>query len=1032
MLLFVGSVLSQENKVISGKVTDEKGNGLPNVTISVKGTSIGTTSKSDGTFSLTAPAYAKTLVFSSVGMTPMEVNIGNKDVFDVSLKPADREMQEVVVVGYGTQKRKEVTSSVATVRGQDIANKPVQSFDAALGGRAAGVQITVPNGVVNTPPVFRIRGTNSISLSSYPLIVIDGVPAFTGDLSSTSAAGNALSSINPSDIQSIDILKDAAATAIYGSRAANGVVLITTKRGRPGKAKVTYDGWVGFTRPYGLPDVLGADDYMTIKNEGLTNAGITTQKFLPTNGPDGKPINTNWNDYVYRNPVSHSHAISVSGGSEGTTYYFSAGYTDQEGILQKNSFIRKNLRFSVDNKTNKILSLGGTFGYSNEQNNASGTSGSLTGEAFNTAGLGRLAFVTAPNVGPYLNDGTYNLLGNNIGIMNNTVPQVGFYNPVAILDNNRSNSENNHIQGNVYVQLKPVSWMTLRSVYGVDFANVDNEIYQSPIHGDGYPSGNASSTLNKLKRTTWSNTAQFDYTFKDKHSFSLLGGMEQQRSTQDGFGLNRQNISDPYYTNIQGGWTTNNATGLAIGENYLNSLFGRLNYDFSKKYFLSGNVRRDEYSAFAPGHKAGTFWGASAGWDIARENFWGSLSDVISDFKIRGSYGTVGNIGGIDNFASYSLYGSGLYNGAPTFTFSQAGNANLKWETSKKTDVGFSFGLFKNILSGEVAFYKNNIDGLIYNVPQAPSRGLPGNALLMNVGSMYNKGVEVTLNANPVTKKDFSWTTSFNITFNKNEVTSLVPELGITEFTSSTSSLETVNITRVGYPLGSLYVVKTAGVDPQTGRRIFINKAGQQVRYQQVVPAGQSKWTFMDGTTAPAVGGADAVLYANSDPKIYGGFDNTFRYKNFDFNLLFTYQANFFVYYGSQAGLRDQRFWNNEKDVMRRWQKVGDVTDIPRVVNGDNVSNGSAFPLDINVSKGDFIKLRSLTLGYTLSPRILERAHISNLRMYVSGQNLAIFTKYPGPDPEVSSNGNGNTNQGVDRNTIGNGRVITIGMGLGF
>ena len=237
--------------------------------------------------------------------------------------------------------------------------------------------------------------------------------------------------------------------------------------------------------------------------------------------------------------------------------------------------------------------------------------------------------------------------------------------------------------------------------------------------------------------------------------------------------------------------------------------------------------------------------------------------------------------------------------------------------------------------------------------------------------------------------------------------------MGLTEFTSGTSGLETVNITRVGSSLGSLFVVRTAGVDPQTGRRIFINKSGQQVTYQHVVAAGQSKWKFADGSTAPAVGGADAVLYGNSDPRVYGGFDNTFRYKNFDLNLLFTYQSNFYVYYGSQAGLRDQRFWNNEKDVMRRWQKVGDVTDIPRVINGDNVSNGSAFPLDVNVSKGDFVKLRTLTLGYALTPKILERIHISNLRIYVSGPNLAIFQKYPGPDPEVSSNGNGNTNQAL-------------------
>src|ERR1700730_10985628 len=270
MLLFAGSVLAQ-NRIITGKVTDDKGNGLPNVTIGVKGTSIGTTSKVDGTYSLTAPSYSKTLEFSSVGMTPLEISIGNKDVINASMKPSDREMQEVVVVGYGTQKRKEVTGSLATVKGQAIADKPVQSFEQALAGRATGVQISVPNGALNAPPVFRIRGTNSISLSSYPLIVVDGVPAPTGDFSTTSAAGNALASINPNDIESIDIAKDAAATAIYGSRAANGVVFITTKKGKAGKPRVNYSGSVSWTKAYGIPEVMNAQQYTDYKNMAAAN-----------------------------------------------------------------------------------------------------------------------------------------------------------------------------------------------------------------------------------------------------------------------------------------------------------------------------------------------------------------------------------------------------------------------------------------------------------------------------------------------------------------------------------------------------------------------------------------------------------------------------------------------------------------------------------------------------------------------------------------------------------------------------------------
>lgn len=1030
-LLVVGA---WAQKTVTGKVTDNTGTPVANVSVQVKGSRTGTMTDANGSFAIAISAEAKILVFSAVDFNTVEETVGGRTVINVSLAPQEKVLQDVIVVGYGTQRKKEVTGSIATVKGADLANKPVQSFEQALGGRAAGVQVTIPSGVLNAPPVLRIRGTNSISLSSYPLIVLDGVPMYSGDFSGTSAAGNILASINPNDIESVDIAKDAAASAIYGSRAANGVLFITTKKGKSGKAKVTLDSWVGFTNVFGLPDLLDAFEYTDHKNSALVNAGTfnaTTNAFALTNGPDGNPINTNWYDYVYRRGVQHSNTVSVSGANDNTNYYFSAGYTDQEGIIKRNDYKRISLTMNVDQKVNKAISLGGKIQYSNEQNLAAVSSGSL-GDAFATAGLGRVVLVTAPNISPYNNDGTYNYSGALIGVMGNKQGQVGFNNPVIQLDNNRNNAEINHIIANAYLQVKPLKFLTLRSVFGIDYVLVDNEVYFSPISGEGFSNnGSASSWFNKNKRWVWTNTAQFDQTFAEKHNVSVLAGIEQQKSDFVGYGLNRINVSDPAFTNIQGGWATPNTTGLGIGENYLYSEFGRMQYNFDRKYFITANLRRDGASQLGANSKYGTFWGVSAGWEVANENFWSSagLDKVFSSFKVRGSHGRVGNISGLGNFASLSTFGSGLYGGNATVVFNQAGNSNLGWETSTKTDIGINFGFLNDRITSEITYYKNNIDGLLLFVPQPPSAGLPS-ALPDNVGTMYNKGVEFMVSATPFAKKDFTWTTSFNITYNKNEVTSLA--LGLDQIISATGGLENPSITKPGFPIGMLFITRTNGVDPATGRRIFINKNGQEVYFQHVAPSGQNRFSFADGSLAPTVSAADAAPYKNTNPKYVGGFDNTVRYKNFEMNFLFTYQLGFYIYYGTQAGLRDQRFWNNETAILRKWTKAGDITDIPKAVFGDNISNGSAFPLDVNVFKGDFVKLRSLSLGYNIPKSIVDKAKMSSARFYVSGNNLLIFTKYPGPDPEVSSNGNGTTNQGIDRNTVGNARTITVGLNIGF
>ncbi|WP_345953852.1 SusC/RagA family TonB-linked outer membrane protein [Mucilaginibacter sp. PAMB04168] len=1057
VLLLIGGHAYAQTRTVIGTVTSKAdGLALPGVSVMVKGSKTGTQTGPDGTYNIKV-ASGQALVFTFIGFESQTITPSN-DRQNVALVGSASALNEVVVTGYGTQTRRAAVGSVASVKGASISQLPVQSFDQALAGRATGVQITIPTGVLNSPPVFRIRGTNSISLSSQPIFVIDGQVVFTGDVSLTSSAGNALSNINPNDIESIEVAKDAAATALYGSRAANGVVFVTTKKGKVGKPIVNYNGWVGFTNPYRLPDMMNAVEYTNYKNTAIANArairpgsvaasavaipGTNPTQFYPQEfrlqyDANGNVVDTDWQKVVYRQGVSQNHNVNISGANDNTSYYASFGYTNQKGIYNKNDYKRINTIFSLDSKINKVLTAGGKFTYSNEKNLAAVSSGSLNEEAYGTAGLGRTAMVTAPNVSPYNADGSYNIGTQYIGPGANYLAgnQAGFYNPVPLFDLNRSNNEINHAQGNVYAQLKPVSWVNLRSLYSIDYIDSDNDLFGNPIHGDAVSTvGSATGAFRKYARQTWTNTAQFDYTFATKHSVSLLAGQEQQFTSTRGYGINRQGLADLDFNVVQaGGYATNLSTSQIISSNYLASFFGRLNYNFDQKYFISGNIREDNYSGL--GVKKGTFYGVGAKWEIARESFWtgAGLDKVFSSFQVKGSYGKVGNIAGLGSYDYLSTFGSGTYAGIPSLSFSAAGNNVLQWETSKKTDVGINFGMFGDRLTGEITYYKNDIDNLILRVPQPPSAGFP-NSILQNVGTMYNKGIELTLGGVPIQTKEFNWTSNFNITLNKNLVTSLAN--GLTEIvtaTGTTTTGENVNYTTVGKSLGYLKVVRTGGVDPQTGRRIFYNAAGRAVTYQHIVPTGGSLWNYLDnGAPATAITAADAVYYQNSIPKWVGGFDNTFRYKGFDLNVLLTYQLGFYVSYGSNATLHDQRFWNNTTDLLDYWTKPGDVKDAVRPIYGDNVSYGNTLPSDFNIFKGDFVKLKNVTLGYNLPKSIASKIKVNNARIYVSGQNLAIATKYPGPDPEVASNGTSSSGQGSDRNGGPNARTITFGVNFGF
>ncbi len=1016
-----------QSKTVSGTVTDQNtSQALPGVAVIVKGTTVGTTTGADGTYSISVPSNSNTLVFRFIGYQTLERTIGNASVVNATLATDDKILNEVVVTGYSTQTREEFTGAAATVTGEGIKDRPVQSFAQAMTGKASGVNIVQPNGVLNNPPVIRIRGINSISLSSFPLVVVDGIPIATGDLSDNNSANNPLSDINPSDIESIDILKDAASTSIYGSRAAAGVLIITTKRGKQGKAKVSYDGWIGFNKANRLPEVLNAQQYMDHKNLARRNAGAA-DAFFPSYNEDGSLVDTDWQDLIYRTAVSHNHNLSVSGGTESTTYYFSAGVSEQEGFIKKNSFDRKSARLNLTHKVTDWFSLRGNVNYTNGINVAP-NSGSLPGQAFGVAGLGRLGIVLAPNVSPYNPDGSYNLSGNALGNGANLLPQT-YYNPVVLLDHDNSSSESNRLISNLGADFNIVKGLTYGTTYSFDLSNTENKLFYNPINGDGFNQGGLATNSNgRRENWNWVNTLQYQTTFSDKHNLSLLVGSDVQETNSDYWWTTRQGLAIPTFNDFQATYGIQTAGG-SIGKRVYEAYITSVNYNYGGKYFISGNYRRDGNSALASSKRWGNFGGASAGWAISEENFFknASFASAVSNLKLKASWGRVGNGNLGDNYGAYTQYSDGLYGTVPSLVYAQAGNDELSWETSKQTNIGLDLGLFNNRISLEANYYNNDVDGLILAVPQAPSKGIPGNSILQNVGSMYNRGFEFSLNASPIDKERFTWTTNLNFTTNKNEVTALV---GDAPLIGTTSGLETTNITQVGYPVGSLYVVKTAGVNPDNGRRIFINRNGEQVQYLH--GGGVNAWTYLDGTRAPAISGADAQIAGNTLPKWFGGFTNTFTYGNIDLSMLLTYSGGNYIYNGTQAGLRDQRIWNNSTDILNHWSEENRNSDIPRPVYGDNVSNGSAFAIDANVQKGDFLRMQNAVLGYKLPERFFGQSGIRSLRIYAQVDNAFLITSYKGADPEISTNGGSNLAPGVERNTVPQGRAFTFGVNLGF
>jgi TonB-linked SusC/RagA family outer membrane protein len=1041
MLFFCFGASYAQSRTVTGTVTSaDDGSTLPGVSIMVKGTTKGTQTDADGKFRLEGVSGTETLIFSFVGFNSKEEVVGNRSIINIALAASEGALEELVVVGYGAQKRQEFTGSASTIKGSTIAERPVQSFVQGLTGQASGVNIIQPNGLLNNPPVIRVRGLSSLSLSSFPLIVVDGIPISTGDVSSNAATNNPLGDINPADIESIDILKDAASAAIYGSRAAAGVLLITTKKGKAGKTKFNFDTWAGVSNPVRLPEVLNAQQYMDHKNAAIANAlqfnpnaipaaqrDDQNRSFLPNYNADGSLIDTDWQDIVYRTGFSQNYNASLQGGTEKTSYYFSAGYTNQDGFLKANNFQRKSGRLNLTHEATNWLKLNLNINYINSLNNAP-NSGSYNGGAFATSGLGRIAVAQVPNLPAYKADGSYNLENNTVGRMNNLLP-AQFPNAAPLIDLDKNSSETARFFTNLGADIKLLEGLVFKTAYSWDNRNTENQQFWNPINGDGWSyDGYAYNNNIKSENWNWINTLNYSKTFAEKHNLTLVVGSDAQKTRTTGWGINRQTLADHFFENIQGNYETNLAAGNSINQISFLAYLASFSYNFGGKYFINANFRRDGNSQLSAANRWGNFGGVSAGWTVSEEEFFknSGLASTVSNLRLKGSWGKVGNGNMPNAYGSYSLFSSGLYGDAPFLRYTQAGNSNLKWETSAQTNFGIDLGLFNNKVNIEASYYNKDINNMILAVPQAPSKGIPDNSILANVGSMYNRGFELSISANPIVKGNFSWNTTLNFSTNKNMVTALVSD--DSQLLQNTSGLELSSITRVGYSAAQIYGVKTAGVNPDNGRRIFEKLDGTLVQYQH--HGGANAWTLMDGTPTSSVSNQLQIL-GGTIPTWYGGFNNNFAYNNFDLAVNFTYSGGNYIYNGSRAGLRDQRVWNNSTDVLNSWKNPGDITDIPRAIYGDNVSNGSAFLISDNLEKGDFLRLQNVTLGYRV-PAIFGNSGISSLRIYTQINNAFVLTKYTGVDPEISTNGNNNLSSGVERNVIPQGRQFTLGLNIGF
>ncbi len=966
LLLFLVAPLSlsAQTQVITGTVTEAAtGESLPGVTVISKGTTLGAVTDFDGSYSIEIVPGA-TLVFSFVGFSPKEVRVNDQTLINVQLGESTTELDEVIVVGYGTQRKRNLTGSIAKIDGSQITETPVSTFAAGLQGKAAGVQIIQSNGMAGAGSAIRIRGVGSISAGGDPLIIVDGIPINQDQDGSygvrRGANTSAMATINPNDIESLEILKDASAAAIYGSRGANGVILITTKRGKSKEALWDFSYRAGMAKETNRLDFLNNTEWLQLHQEAYENDAIYGSGNLDAGAypdlPGGVTLeeamatNTDWQDLMLHNGFSQEVNLSFNKGSEKLKSYVGISYSGQGSYLMGNNYKRLSGRANLEYQLTDHLSAGINFTQAVGVNNRV--------EAAWAGGLGSAQSDALPIWPVWTDESTYFDAGSN---------------PVRSRDSKEIKSFENRSLGNAYLNYRPIDGMIIRADYGLDYLSLDENYYEDEIlRSVPY----AESRVNKYLSENGKVVGTYDLNMPENHYLQVLVGTEFNRTKKGNAFLSYDGLTDPIYKYdaLPDSSLTREEDNPLVMSNSFVSFFTRISYNYKGKYLFSGSMRTDGSSRFGENNKFGYFPAGSVGWIVTEEEFL-EKSTLLSFLKLKASFGYTGNaeIPDLIQWGTTNINNGITYNNDSIIFRTNLANPNITWERTFSYDLGLEFGMLRDRIYGELTYYNKRTENMLLQVKTQASSGWA--IVYDNVGEMENKGVEFMIKSRNLVG-DFKWTTDLNIGFNRNKVL----DVG----TASPDALAGTGDTRVikGHPIGVNYLVRFSHVDPADGMPVFFTKEGEETKVYNV---------------------EDRVVVGKPYPDFIGGINNTMSYRGFDLSFLFNFSYGNQIY--DDAGKRlvgRINGWNQSRMVLDRWRQPGDITDIPRLTLDGALSG---IETDRNTDEflydGSYLRLKQLTFGYNFPESVVQKMHVKNLRLYFAATNLLTFTKYPGSDPEI-------------------------------
>jgi TonB-linked SusC/RagA family outer membrane protein len=992
---------AQSNRTVSGTVKADSGEPLPGVYVLVKGSTIGTTTDAEGKYAIETSENT-TLIFTFIGMKNIEETVNNRTQIDVVMLADVSQLGEVVVVGYGTQLKSDVTGSVASVSSKEISERPVTSMAQALQGRAAGVQVSQTSNAPGGGVSIRIRGGNSIQGGNEPLYVVDGYPLINENGSS----------INPNDIESIDILKDASATAIYGSRGANGVVIITTKRGKSGRNNIQFETYYSVQQVRKKLDMLDAKQLATLINEGIDNINqdnvgkpgfpkppAYTQEAIDTMGKG-----TNWQDQIFRKAPQKNYQLTLTGGDDKNQYSISGNYFDQKGIIVNTDYSRASLRLNLDRKLSSKFKIGNSISFMRTKSHAVNTDG----DGGAGAGVVYGSLIFSPTVPVFNADGTYTI--------DNRPGAIKISNPLALAKLTTNETTVNRLLGNVSGEYEIVEGLKFKVMAGANISSNKNGSYTPRTVYAGVGSNGSASVYNS-QFAEWLNENTLTYNKAiDNHKITALLGYTIQQATFEDFRANAQNFANDIltYKNLGAAQQTN--PGASSSSKWgLRSYIARVNYDYSGRYLVTLTSRVDGSSRFGKGNKNAFFPSGSVAWRISKEKFMENVA-AVSDLKIRASYGITGNQE-INQYQSLSALGTANYNFNNSLSIGYAptriANPNLKWETTAQTDIGIDIGLFTNRILITADYYKKKTSDLLYNVPLPISSGYTTS--LQNIGKVQNTGYELGVSTVNVDRA-FKWNTNFNISWNRNKILDLGNVKGDVPSGQASGHLQLANtgILRVGQPIGVFYGLVTDG--------IFQTQEEIDASAQKTAKIGDRK--YKDVKADGVINADDRTIIGYAQPKYIFGFSNNFSWKGFDLSVFIQgVQGNNIMNMNrfeleSMTGVANQ-----STAVLNRWTPTNHSNTIPRAT-----STGAPYQISSRqVENGSYIRLKNIQLAYNIPVDLLKKIKVSNVKIYVTAQNWITITKYTGFDPEVSRFGQDNLSMGVDYGSYPTNKQFLVG-----